>query len=785
MNSCFQKLTTQIVVTLTITTVLLFAVCGPLKAQAWNPLFSTPPTALDGNVNALLMWDDGSGPDLIAGGDFVTAGWQEALRIARWDGVAWTPLGVGFDGAVRALTVYNGELIATGDFVNSAGRAVNRIARWDGTQWQPLGAGLNNRGRTLLVSNGRLYVGGQFTNAGGQLVNRVAVWDGIDWAPMAAGFGNEIRSLAIFGDSVHAGGLMGVARWDGNGWQPLGDLGGVFALTTYGGALFAGGNSGSKISRWNGASWEPLTSGIESGTDVRSLASHNNELVVGGTFTRAGGVDARNLAFWNGQSWSSTGSGVQAGVASTIAGTLGINALVVDGQTLVVGGEFALAGGLGATSVARWEPASGWTSFATGIGDEVSTIQAQAGQIVVGGRFTSVPGLPQARSIAAWDGNNWSALGSGFPENEAAVSRLGEYNGEVIAAGGFLRAGSIEANGIARWNGTQWRTMGAGLQGITGIATLAPDLVINAGNSWLLWDGNDYRPMVTPAPNVGSRRCLKVYDNALYACVGSQVVRYSNGAWTVVGSSFGSEVWDVHVHAGELYASGFFASGVARWTGTNWVAVGNLSDYGVTALNSWDGKLVGAGLQQFPGLPPPELTVKEFVNGGWRVVGVPLEQPRFPALGGKLVFDLESWNGRLVANGIFSGTASRRAVNLIAFGPVINTTVDILSIQPRDPAPGQTAIVTVRVQSNDGAPVGGVSITGVPRGACSTMNLMPAVNHAIATCSITIDTIGPAALQAAYSGGSQGSRTWAASRTNVAATIAVGDRLFSDGFEGS
>src|SRR5690606_19432964 len=62
---------------------------------------------VNGDVNALAVFDDGTGEALYAAGRFTTAGGAEANNIARWDGSAWTPLGVGIDGSVNALTVFD------------------------------------------------------------------------------------------------------------------------------------------------------------------------------------------------------------------------------------------------------------------------------------------------------------------------------------------------------------------------------------------------------------------------------------------------------------------------------------------------------------------------------------------------------------------------------------------------------------------------------------------------------------------------------------------------------
>jgi hypothetical protein len=53
-----------------------------------------------------------------------------ASGIARWNGTTWQPLGTGIGGGVYALTVYNGELIAGGNFTTAGGNVSAYWARW-------------------------------------------------------------------------------------------------------------------------------------------------------------------------------------------------------------------------------------------------------------------------------------------------------------------------------------------------------------------------------------------------------------------------------------------------------------------------------------------------------------------------------------------------------------------------------------------------------------------------------------------------------------------------------
>src|SRR6185436_8393125 len=100
---------------------------------------------IDGDVNALTVYDDGSGPALYAGGLFTHAGGVEARSIAKWDGSTLSNLqnqaqqGDGLLGQVFSLAVFDDgaghALYAGGIFELTGGNlVVNRIAKWDGTR---------------------------------------------------------------------------------------------------------------------------------------------------------------------------------------------------------------------------------------------------------------------------------------------------------------------------------------------------------------------------------------------------------------------------------------------------------------------------------------------------------------------------------------------------------------------------------------------------------------------------------------------------------------------------
>lgn len=335
--------------------------------------WSVAGSGFNSNVSALCSLSEG---DLVAGGDFTSAGNVTANRIARWNGAAWAPLGLGVSSSgvatpvVNAITeLPNGDVVAGGQFMTAGEVEASRIARWNGSEWFALGNGMNGVVYALTtLQNGDLVAGGSFSTAGGVTVNRVAKWDGVSWHALASGMNGSVRALLLLsnGDLI-AGGLFttagggttnGIARWNGTNWSAIGSgmNGPVHCLTLLpdgdlvaGGEFTnAGGTAANRIARWNGASWAAMGSGMN-GT-VRALATRpDGRVVAGGEYTTADGNTVNYVARWDGTTWASLGSGL-GGTSSPYVLAL---ANLPNGD-LALGGSFVTAGTLLSPHWARW-----------------------------------------------------------------------------------------------------------------------------------------------------------------------------------------------------------------------------------------------------------------------------------------------------------------------------------------------------------------------------------------------------------------------------------------------
>ncbi len=384
--------------------------------ENWVSLGGVPGT--DSAVLAAVV--DGTG-NLYIGGNFSVVGETVASGVAKWDGSHWSALGSGLQSPqVSSLAVSGPDLYAGGNFGLAGGIQVDRIARWNGTNWSALGSGVvGGSVRALAVIGTNVYAGGDFTSIGG-VAGKIAQWNGSIWSAMGPGVSGTVHALTALGPDLFAGGLFSIsgvtansiAKWDGTNWSALGPgvLGTVRALAASGSDLYVGGTflkAGSltvnRVARWNGSSWSAVGSGLSG--DVYALTVVGAQLYVGGAFTNAGGMTAKRIARWDGTNWSALAQGV----GGDVLGFDDVYALAMVGTDLYAGGGFANVGTLNASQFAKWD-GNNWSAIGSGINSFVRAVAISGPNIYVGGTFTSIGGIA-ARRVAKWDGAGWSALG--------------------------------------------------------------------------------------------------------------------------------------------------------------------------------------------------------------------------------------------------------------------------------------------------------------------------------------------------------------------------------------
>ncbi len=203
------------------------------QAGAWSPLGG----GLNRATYAIVGFDDGSGPAIFAGGEFTQAAGIPANAIAKWQNGAWSTLGSGLQsgpssaGVVQALVVFDDgtgpALYAGGNFSLAGGVPAANVARWKNGVWSPLGAGVQGNLNAFLVHDDgtgpALFAAGSLTSAGGVAVAGIARFDGTSWTPLGAGIVGTVVRLQRYGGGLYAaGGFVssgGVATYRIAQWQ--------------------------------------------------------------------------------------------------------------------------------------------------------------------------------------------------------------------------------------------------------------------------------------------------------------------------------------------------------------------------------------------------------------------------------------------------------------------------------------------------------------------------------------------------------------------------------------
>jgi hypothetical protein len=339
-----------------------------------DPVWDLTPgqPGMNDRINVLYAADAVSptGPALIAGGAFTTAGGADIAAVARWDGSEWQPIGGELPIAeVLAIEVFQSDLFVSGIV------GLPALVRWDGATWTAINdapiSWLGGLGVFDAGNGPELYISGGFVfEASDGWADYIVRWDGTTWytaGDLASvvnrflgwddGTGSALYGAGLMGIQLDGGGFcVGVGRWDGAEWSRLGGCvnGVTSALAVfddgsgealyYGGAFtLAGDELARGVARWDGSAWSPLGDGVDG--EVLALAVFDDgsgpALYVGGEFTEAGGTPAQNIARWDGSAWSAIGNGANGAVrALTVLGEdAGGPALAVAGDFTMIDGE--------------------------------------------------------------------------------------------------------------------------------------------------------------------------------------------------------------------------------------------------------------------------------------------------------------------------------------------------------------------------------------------------------------------------------------------------------------
>jgi hypothetical protein len=604
-----------LLVVLTLPTLVLAA------GGAWLPGFEAP--GVTGRITCLLDFQG----ELIAAGAFSAAANVPATNIARWDGVAWHPLGEGLPGGADALATHEGDLIAA---YRSA------VMRWNGVEWVQIGAA--NGPVTALASwDGALFAAGGFSQIGGVVANCIARWNGVSWEPLGAGFNYAVDALIVFDGVLVAGGSFTQA--------------GVEARY---------------VARWDGTAWSALAGGP--GGAVHDLEICGDELIVAGQFVAfEEDVQTTTVKAWDGEAWRSLGAPGNC--------PHGLKLAVDTGRLYLLCNDYMEQDVRGLSQSVQFWDGSSWTRFYTQSGgpDRIADICAWDGALAVGGDLTTVGEV--ANGLAVWRDGEWERLGPAGQGVGRNVFALVVDQLDILAAGIFSSAGAVTCAGGARWTGQDWSALVTGVLPsylyayAVGVRPAGP-AVIGGDATAALYPFPCYTTSwcsdCPPWPAVRSINAMIAYDGSLLFGLSSctSVPLVVRDSFTGMGDWGLGSVRAFVVHQGRLYAGGTFSAvdgvsvaSLAVWENGVWSPVGAGPGSTVRALASWNGLLVAGG--SFQVADGGRAGLKVWDGQAWNTLG--LLEPAYIEYG---VRALAVFDGDLVVGGMFSAIDGVPAANL-------------------------------------------------------------------------------------------------------------------------
>ena len=421
------------------------------EATTWSP------NATSGEVTTLAV----SGEIVYVGGTFTVIGTnsQTRHRIAAINtnataeaaatATTWNP---NANAEVTTLAVSGETVYVGGSFtvIGTNSQTRNRIAAIktnatatataEATTWNP---NADATVKALAISGSTVYAGGTFASIGATVRNRLAALNGSNvptsWNPNATT--GAVNALVVSGEIVYAGGTF---KTIGTNSQTRNRLAAIKTNATAEAAAEA-------------TTWNPNASAA-----VNALAlSGTSVLYVGGTFTEIGStvvVRDRLAAIKTNAEATAT---AEATTWNPNATSGEVNALVVSGEVVYAGGTFTV---IGTNSLARNRIAAIKTNATAEAAAEATTWNPNAttgavnalvvsGEIVyVGGTFTVIGTNSQTRHRIAAINTNATAEAAATattwnPNASAAVNAL-VLSGELVYAGGTFTV--IGTNSLAR-----------------------------------------------------------------------------------------------------------------------------------------------------------------------------------------------------------------------------------------------------------------------------------------------------------------------------------------------
>lgn len=424
------------------------------------------------------------------GGTTIRAPFAAVYSNNTWTEVAGIPQIA--DGHISCILEKQGTLTLMGKIVHSAGSCATY--QQNGSAWNLVNAHLDEAWSALWDDAGKLVYGGRFTTPTLPAVktfNHIVAFDGTTPSSFSHGIDGPVLSITtndqqtvLGGSFISADGvrLNGVCRWNGSGFESigLGLVGQVQAVkilpdqSILAGRLATPGTVGSTLSRWDGQSWSNV-GGAMSGSVHAVTALANGDIIVGGEPMAVGALSLNRIGRYSQGTWSNMGTGMN----GTVRGLT-----TLSDQSVIACGDFSTAGGALAFRIARWSNNT-WRPFGGGLGGSVAcTIQDSDGSIIAAGAFIqAIDSTTVLRNVGRWDGAAWRAMGLGLFGQVHSLTKRGNT---IIAAGSFSLDGGPANLQLAQWTGTDWAPVGGpALDNAIRAVAIAPNGDLIAGGAFL------------------------------------------------------------------------------------------------------------------------------------------------------------------------------------------------------------------------------------------------------------------------------------------------------------
>ncbi|GAA5527334.1 Ig-like domain-containing protein [Herpetosiphon gulosus] len=445
--------------------------------------------------------------------------------------------------------------------------------------------------------NGTLYAG---------IVGRdgfdpgVGYWSGQQWLKLD-GLRGEVDSLVVHQNRLFVAGRLtlggkqiSIAFWDGNLWTalPLQFSLNVFVLASHNDQLYIGGYSeqindqpSGLVFRWDGAQLHSVAEGIYGA--VFSMLSRPDGLYLGGTFSLNG--QRTSLIHWNGAEWQSVGGGVY-GIVMDVEWA---------NDQLYISGQFTSTLEPTMKNVAAWNGTS-WNTFGTGIVSPTHNLAMLDGDLYALSRTSRPFPYTPIFHLQRWDATHWTTLSNASGNNLLLNwSRfpdvvLVNYQQELFAFGtiGFVDRNEQTlrwGDSALRWRGDRWEAMTP-----NGISTMELALAVDgedvyAASSRMVW-GNGHASLAHLTPNNQWQlliayesqqqqyaQALQKYQQSFFSIDSNKLYQVVNNAWVRIGSALVNSLAQAN---NLLYVAGNFeqfngvtAHNLVTWDGSQWQAL--------------------------------------------------------------------------------------------------------------------------------------------------------------------------------------------------------------------